>query len=276
MSKAPVISCCFRQSGFDGFIPCGTRYHVKCIKAGPPFHSRRKDNLGLAFPASIKSWGNFICEACTVRSITQREIETKNDSYLLQLERMRLIDMSWYWSQGTHASYQSKLRIIHKFEESYGLCLLPAPVLTRPPDSPDIPLMWCMEVQSTRKTTHKSRGAGVFDHISSITVRTIRTAASQYYQWEALVSHPSAAWLNKERRLLYQPCRPTDGVSMTMFNRGLLSRMGDVTTPSRALCERHVIAVDNHWNHVYKSTTCPVIRREAALGGLANILFWLE
>ena len=60
-----------------------------------------------------------------------------------------------------------------------------------------------------------------------------------------------------------------------MFNRGLVSCIGDVTTPSRALCERHVIAVDNHWNLVYKSTTCPVIRREAALGGLANILFWL-
>ena len=109
LSKAPVISCCFRQSGFDGFIPCGTRYHVKCIKAEPPFHSWRKDNLGLAFPASIKSWRNFICEACTICSITQQEIETKNDSYLLQLERMWLIDMSWYWSQGTHASYQSKL-----------------------------------------------------------------------------------------------------------------------------------------------------------------------
>ena len=109
LSKAPVISCCFCQSGFDGIIPCGTWYHVKCIKAGPPFHSRRKDNLGLAFPASIKSWGNLLSEACTVCSNTQREIETKNDSYLLQLERMWLIDMSWYWSQGTHASYQSKL-----------------------------------------------------------------------------------------------------------------------------------------------------------------------
>ena len=136
--------------------------------------------------------------------------------------------------------------------------------------------MWCTEAQSTRKTTHKSRGAGVFDHNSSITVRTIRTAASQYYQWEALVLHPFAAWLNKERRLLYQPCRPTDGASMTMFNGGLLSRIGDYTTPSRALCERHVIAVDHHWNHVYKTTNCHDICREAALGGLANVLFWLR
>ena len=91
--KAATVSCCFRRSGFDGFIPCGTSYHTRCIKVGSPFHSRQKNNQGLAFP-TVRFLANFICEACAVRSFTNREILTTKDLYLMKLERMRLIDMS--------------------------------------------------------------------------------------------------------------------------------------------------------------------------------------
>ena len=40
--KALVTSCYFFHSDFYGFIPCGTSYHVKCIKVEPQFHSWHK------------------------------------------------------------------------------------------------------------------------------------------------------------------------------------------------------------------------------------------
>ena len=132
--------------------------------------------------------------------------------------------------------------------------------------------MWCIEANSTRLTTNKSHGAGISDHISFGTIRQLRSAAAQFWQWDALVSHPTASMLTREKRLLYQPCRSSDSLALQMFAAGLQIRMGDSVTPSRALLERHVKALDTHLNEVYKSTTCPLLRREAVLGGLANVL----
>ena len=82
--------------------------------------------------------------------------------------------------------------------------------------------------------------------------------------------------LTREKRLLYQPCWCSDSLALQMFAGDLQIRMGDSVTPSRALLERHVKALDKHLNEVYKSTTCPLLRQETVLGGLANILLWLE
>ena len=181
---------------------------------------------------------------------------------------MRLIDMSWHWSSGTHTQYQSKINTIRTFEEQFNISVLPAPRLVSPPASADIPLMWCIEAQSTRPGAKEK-------HISHNTVRQLRSAAGQFFQWSALVTHPEASWLNKEKRLLYQQCRPTDSAAFSIFSTGLSSRMGDLTNPSQALMERHVKAVDRHLNHLYKTSKDPIVRREAALGGLANLFLWL-
>ena len=39
--------------------------------------------------------------------------------------------------------------------------------------------------------------------------------------------------------------------------------------------ERHVKSVDKHLNQLYKTSQDPIVRREAALGGLANLFLWL-
>ena len=63
----------------------------------------------------------FICEACTVRAVKERELSWKaDDTALVMLEQMRLIDMAHNWAIGTHKSYQSKNRILRDFEESFG------------------------------------------------------------------------------------------------------------------------------------------------------------
>ena len=144
----------------------------------------------------MRFWPNFICEACTVRGITGREILTKKDHYLLKLERMRLINMSWHMSSGTNIQYQSKINTLRTFEKQFGISVLPVPCLVSPPAFADSPLMWCIEAQSTLPGTKEK-------HISHNTVRQLWSEASQFLQWSALVTHPEASWLNKEKPLLY-------------------------------------------------------------------------
>ena len=117
--KIHQLTCSFSSSGFDtptgAMAPCGAAYHSCCIAVGDPFTTRRNKNIGLVFP-NVEFWTNFVCEVCTVRAITQRELNRTNDHTLLVLERIRMIDMAWSWSSGTHTSYQSQLRHIRRFE----------------------------------------------------------------------------------------------------------------------------------------------------------------
>ena len=240
---------------------------------GPPFSSRRKGCAGLQFP-QVSDWPNFICEACTVRQVLHRELTGPGDRRLLMLERMRLIDMAWSWSAGTHQSYQSKLRQIRAFEDSHAITILQSTPLSEPPSSPDIPLMWCIEASSTRLTRHKSRGYEPTP-ISFTTVRQLRSAASQFWAWDFLVTHPSASMLTREQRLVNQVCRPSDSYAFSLVSNGLSTRMGTEAKPSLALLERHVKCLDTELDHQFQFPMNPSQRRAAALAGFSNSIFWL-
>lgn len=269
--KGEVLFCCFRTSGFDGFIPCGTAYHTSCISVGAPFRSRRNNEDGLCYPP-IRTWPSFICEACTVRSVTGREV-TSSDIHLLVLERIRMIDIAWTWARGTHRAYQTQFNKIRKFENEFDVPVLVPHRPKRPPSSRDIPLMWCIEANTVRSVRHVSRGNSL-GPISFGAVRQVRSAASQYYQWDAAITNPSS-YLTRDGRLLYQQCRPTDNLSMTMFARGLAKRLGTDVTPSKALLERHVRALDQELEDLFAAPYSTSMRHSLALGGFANITLWL-
>jgi hypothetical protein len=105
--------------------------------------SRRRYQAGLAFPP-IHDWANFICEACLVRGILQRKLTGPDDWQLLALEQMGIIDMAHYWAANTHKTYGTKLQILRNFGTTYGFTVLRSTPLLRPPDSPEIPIMWLM------------------------------------------------------------------------------------------------------------------------------------
>jgi hypothetical protein len=69
-----------------------------------PFTSRRRDSEDLVFP-KISMWPTFVCEACTVRGVSDRELTGPEDRKLLCFERMRLLDMAHSWAEGTHLLY---------------------------------------------------------------------------------------------------------------------------------------------------------------------------
>ena len=266
--------CTFARKGFDEFKPCSAVYHTKCFSVGAPFSTRRKGNAGLSFP-SICDWPNFVCEACTVRSVLGRELKGTNDGHLMMLERMRIIDMAWRWAKGTHSSYQGQLKIIRQFEKSFDVPVLRAAELKRPANTPDIPLMWCMEAASTKLVTHSSRGCNTPHSIAFGTIRALRSAASQFYAWDWMISHPASCHLTKDQKLLEQGVRPTDSFAFSLLVKGLASRMGENVLPSQALDETHVIALDLEMERQYLSATSKSQQREAALGGLANVFLWL-
>ena len=153
-SKKGVLLCCFRTTGFDDFIPCGTGYHISCLSLVSQFRSRRTNNDGLCFPP-VTTWPTFICEACTVQSVTQRELTT-SDHGLLVLERVRMLDTAWAWARGTHRQYQSQFKHIQRFEEEFDVSVLTPHRPVRPPATPDIPLIWCLEANACRTVRHVS------------------------------------------------------------------------------------------------------------------------
>jgi hypothetical protein len=119
----------FHYSGFvvddQTYLPCCTRYHPGCIKAGLPFTTLLPNNGGLSIPNAIKEWPFFICEVCTIRAVLQKELRsTPHEQALLILERVRTLNTLHYWANSTHMAYQSRFTIIHEFEQEFGLRIL--------------------------------------------------------------------------------------------------------------------------------------------------------
>jgi hypothetical protein len=253
--------------------PCRSAYHTGCFTAGPPFSTRRQGGAGLRLP-SISDWPNFICEACTVRRVTGRELQRPMDDLLLMLERMRLLDMISYWGKHTHATYQGKLKIIRRFESKFQLQILRPSPLLRPPTGPEIPLMWCQEAYSLRPST-KRFDKDVALTLTFGTIRQLRSAASQYFAWDMMIAHPTSVVLTKDRRLVGQPCRPTDGFGSTLHSRGMMARIGDDSKPSVALLDGQIRAFDAELNTSFLRAGSAIARRDFALAGLANLTFWL-
>jgi hypothetical protein len=271
-----VVWCALSDRGFpfpdDSWAyPCHSAYHTPCFAAGPPFYTPHKDGSGLTFPR-IQTWPNFICEACTVRSLLDRELTGVTDWKLMCFERMRVLDMAHCWSADTHSKYQGKLHAFAQFESEYDLRVLRPTPLLRPPDGAEISLMWMMESYSL----HQSRLSRTdeFSPLLKATVRQLRPAMSQYIAWDTMVSQPSACF-DKEKRLIYQACRPTDRVGCSLFASGIASRIGDNVTASVALLDRHVRFLMADLEDQYLSTRTPRARRRAVQGGLATLLLWL-
>ena len=103
-----IHKCLFSSKGFTlhskQFTPCQVRYHSNCVKIGHPFSTRHfgKGTKGLQYPPCATSLP-FICELCTTRTQLGRELDalSAEDKLLLQLERMRMIDVAHAWAPNT-------------------------------------------------------------------------------------------------------------------------------------------------------------------------------
>jgi hypothetical protein len=273
-----MIKCHFFSSGFPFLAGsqarlCHSWYHPQCFRAGYPFTTRRGQETGLGLPPK-GVWDPFICEACTVRSMCDRELHGRQDWRLLCLERMRIIDMANYWSQGSIKTYASKIIAITRFERIFGIQILPSVTLRRPPTGQSIAIMWVQEFHSLRKRP-TTRDPHSESHVSFGTVRQIRSAAAHRLTWQQIITDPDHSFLDTRRKLIKTPVRQTDSTSNTLFAAGLAARLGTETRPSIALLARHVRALDSSLDYRYQTATTLELQRLYARAGLANLQFFL-
>ena len=90
-----------------------------------------------------------------------------------------------------------------------------------------------------------------------------------------MVSEPESAYFDKQKWLICQPVRSTDGLSCSLFAAGIGARIGKNAIPSIALLDRHVRSLMADLKESYLSARTPQARRKAALAGLASLLLWL-
>lgn len=276
-----MVTCHFSKKGFKvgacHMRPCGVAYHTRCIRVGIPFTSRRDDGGGLSFPESSVP-PVFICESCTVRSFTRRELNRRSDMHLLALERMRMLDIAHSWAPGTYAAYQPYLQAVSRFQQKYQVPILKVPTLSAPPANPVIPLMWCHESYGLRQGRRRSGDSAEESHENRVKFATVRQLRSAVAQWETMVAvtaRPGTGHFDQSKRLVHQACRGTDTASFTLFARGLAARTGTDARPSKSLLHQHVFCLDQELYARYCSETDDLRRRELALAGLMNVVLWL-
>jgi hypothetical protein len=275
----PELQCVFGEKGFPldpqiWALPCGSKYHMGCFHAGPPFVTRLKDNKGLRCPKDAEAalFPNFVCEACQVRATLQRELTLdRKDIHLLQLERMRILDTMNRLAAGSHKVYKYPIRRVQKFEVDYGVRILRPTPLLAPSPSACIPLMWA-QLDHTLQPG-KQEGS----RVKFGSARQTRSAVSSYYQWDLAVSRPEQAMTTGkgDKSLITPYVVPTDEISYTHFSTGLKKRMGDSAKKSTALRFPHIVFLNEQFELSFQAATNSDARHEAAAAGTANLLFWL-
>jgi hypothetical protein len=265
--------CDFRSSGFrftDGTKAraCGTAYHGKCIRAGPPFRTRLPNGKGLCFPHNVPI-PHFVCECCQVRALLNRELDTTaRDVALLMLERMRMIDVISNWRTTTLGQYAPALRLLQAFEKWSGVPTLVPTVLTRPPTGPIYGIMYA-QLRSTLPKRGQEEG------IKYNSSRKLRSAASMWYNLDMQLCYPAQAIRDQQRRCyLTVQTTPLDALAFTFLNTGMARRMGDATQPSWTLNHAHITFLDRRFEELWALAVNEYGRHELATAACANLVAW--
>jgi hypothetical protein len=265
--------CDFRLVGFpfaDGKLarPCGTAYHGKCIRAGPPFRTRLPNGKGLCFPHNVPI-PHFICECCQVRALLNRELDsTYRDVALLILGRMRMIDVISNWRTTTLGQYAPALRSLQAFEKWSGVPTLVPTVLTRPPTGAIYGIMYAQLRSTLPKPGHD-------EGIKYNSSRKLRSAASMWYNLDMQMCYPSQAVRDQQRRCyLTVQTTPSDALAFTFLNTGMARRMGDATQPSWTLNHAHIAFIDRRLEELWCGAVTAVGRHELATAACANLVAW--
>ncbi len=219
----------------------------------------------------------FICEACTVRAVLDRELTYQSrDRALLMLERMRILDTIHHWADGTHRAYQGKLRILRSFEQDFGLSILIPSQTPYPPNGPALELMWAQLRYSLQPSKWKRNPNTPLDTVKSGSIRALRSAASQFWALDLMLNNPQHLTTDaKDRPLLVAGCSPTDELSYSFFTDGMRRRLGDESKPSQALLDQHVRWIDVQMEHLYHASESVPSRIEACRVAITNLMGWL-
>jgi hypothetical protein len=189
---------------------------------------------------------------------------------------MRMIDTANRWALGTHKQYQGKMRIIRKFERDYGVSVAPVTTLLRPPATSAITLMWA-ELRYSLQGTNTRLTGDEDPRVVYGSVRQLRSAKSQHDTIDMVMAYPDRLMYQAATRqvAMFDWCRPTDGLSSSLFAAGFSSRLGTDTRPSYPILDRHVRALDQDLRRCFTMATSRLTRIEVCKAALVNLTFWL-
>jgi hypothetical protein len=232
-------------------------------------------------PQDVAAYAHYICEACVVRSTLERELTSRcADTVLLMLERARFVDLTNHWARGTLKTYQSKYTVIQEFSTDLAVPMLQPTVLARPPHGEAIKLMWAQERYSLFPSEWRRRDSLLAESIKFGSIRGVRSAASHFWLWDLLLTHPEKLTLGfKDRPTIVEGCSPTDEISYTYFTDGMRRRLGDNPKPSAVLLLDHILWINRYYTRLYAAAPKDDIRIElcrAAITHATSYLGWLR
>jgi hypothetical protein len=90
-----------------------------------------------------------------------------------------------------------------------------------------------------------------------------------------MIARPNAAFMDNHKRVIEQPCRPTNGLAYTLHATGMGAWIGNQTHPSMVLLDCHMGFMDHSLDQKYLAATTLLHHKELDLAGFSNLLFWL-
>jgi hypothetical protein len=249
---------------------------------GVPFTTRLAHDRGLIAPNDCAAMRSFVCEACTVRSVTSAELDFEaNTIVLLMLDRARLIDTMNHWTEGTLKTYRSKFNVLAAFQQDLGVDPHPPHRLCpRPPHGPGITLQWAQLRYSLYPNDWHKRNADRARTITYGTIRSLRSAASHIWLWDWLITEPDHITAGfRDKPTLVARCNPTDELSYTYFADGQRRRIGDQPKPSAVLLLSHILWIERHFETLYRQATTVASHTSiarAAVAFLVAYMAWLR
>jgi hypothetical protein len=133
--------------------------------------------------------------------------------------------------------------------------------------------MWAQQRYALQPSPCSRR---IGQNLALASVRGIRFAVGQYYQWDWHVAYPDRAVQDSNpHSFLADLCSPTDSLAYTAMSRGMATRQGDNSQPSKALLARHIKFIDAYLDTLDRTATEPGARADAARAGLTNTVGWL-
>jgi hypothetical protein len=157
------------------------------------------------------------------------------DMQLLMLECIRLVDMAHAWASYTLQGIARYLCRLSNFVQKYGIELFPKALITQPPRSAIIPLLWGV----LEYTLHTSRKTG--EGIKYNTTRSLQSEASAYHIWEKMLQFPGHIYRDRDNNVIgASHLSPTYSVIAILGNKGTMRRPGTESIPPIAIRYSHV------------------------------------
>eukprot|EP00978_Attheya_sp_CCMP212_P001462 scaffold3118_cov60-Attheya_sp.AAC.4 len=129
------------------------------------------------------------------------------------------------------ATYQTYINRMLRFESQFGVDILVPKPLLAPACSPSIVLAWGQEHYAWHCPSGNHPNSE--DFVSFATIRKLRCAAANFYEWDIQLTHPddSIREFGSSRPLNTAGCRPTDTLQYALVSAGMGKCLGETNKP---------------------------------------------